>query len=183
MKWHTYCEYLAFTKAATHKMPHNEWFFPLTIMSVIISNTEDRIWMCEFALLFLTSVHPDIKNFSFTLCPPECAIISRSFNRPQLPRRTTKPFLWAAKPSFFSSPPTPADTIIPGWEALVVLPQLFGAINASSPSCAVRGGEEREREDVSREWDKIPLYVCQGGRKSCNYNIGGFGLQLLSSVC
>lgn len=27
-----------------------------------------------------------------------------------------------------------------------------------------------------------PLYF-QGGRKSCNYNIGGFGLQVASSVC
>lgn len=103
--------------------------------------------------------------------------------RPPLPRLSTKPFLSAAKPSLFRSPPTPADTIIPGWEALVVPPQLFRAINASLPICAVRGGEEREKEDVSREWDKIPLYVCQGGRKSCNYNMGGFGLQLLSSVC
>lgn len=148
MKWH----YLVFPKAATQKLTHSEWFYALMIMSAIISNTEDRICTCEFAFHNLCThlFPPEIKNFSFAVCPPECAIISRSFSRPQLPRRTTKPFLWAAKPSFFSSPPTPADTIIPGWEALVVLPQLFGAINASSPSCAVRGGEAREREDVSQ---------------------------------
>lgn len=33
----------------------------------------------------------------------------------------------------------------------------FGAINASSPSCAVRGGKEREKEDVSGEWQKSPF--------------------------
>lgn len=68
-------------------------------------------------------------------------------------------------PLRFWSPPTSADTIIPGWEALVVPPQLFWAINASSPICAVRGGEEQEKEDVSRERDEIPLLLFVKGEE------------------
>lgn len=70
---------------------------------------------------------------------------------------------------------------------LLCLGSVFGAINARSPICAERRGRRRGYEAGSKikkeKKRKIPLYVCQGGRKSCNYNIGGFGLQLASSVC
>lgn len=66
---------------------------------------------------------------------------------------------------------------------LLCFHSFFGAINACSPSCAVRGGEEREKEAVSGEWEKSLFVFVKEEEKSCNYNIGGFGLQPLSSVC
>lgn len=82
----------------------------------------------------------------------------------------------ATKTSFFSKPSTPTDTITPGWEALVFASTARGAINAIAPSCAMRAGGKRR-------CDNPPLRVCGGGGKLCNYEAGGFGLWLLSSVC
>lgn len=89
------------------------------------------------------------------------------------------------KPSFFSStpstPPQLLQTQLYQDEKHLFFHSFFGAINTSSPSCAVRGGGEMKKRKCKRGVREILLYVSQGARKSCNYNVGGFGLRLFPS--
>lgn len=136
-------------------------------MSVIISHTLDTlfIWLC-LAFHYLCTFYPEIKELLFhflsTRVHPHIMFFQTALHSQDSLQSLS---CQQQSPLYFWSPPTSADTIIPGWEALVVPPQLFWAINASTPICALRGGEEREKEDVSREWDEIPLLLFVKGEE------------------
>lgn len=134
-----------------------------------------------------------------------CFRIIPILNHPEIPHSVHQGALshhQARSPQTACSPPTPTPPgplsclalqllqtqLHQAERHLLCLSSVFGAINARSPICAVRGeGEEEDmRQEVRLKKEKkrkIPLHVCQAGRKSCNYNIGGFGSQLASSVC
>lgn len=85
------------------EVPYNKLFCALMIMSVIISHTLDTIfiWLC-LAFHYLCTFYPEMKNFSFTFCPPECTIISCSFKQPFTPRTLYKAFPVSSKALFIS---------------------------------------------------------------------------------
>lgn len=157
-------------------------------MSLIIWSKEDDVFMClclDFYYLFTHLFHPEIKKSFFRSLSTR---VRHHITFPQsssAPETHYKAFPVSSKAPFLLKPLKLLQTqLYQDEKHLLCLRSFFGAINASSPSCAVRGGGESGRK---RMWAgseiKSPLYVCRGGRKSCNYNIGRFGLQLLSSVC
>ena len=104
--------------------------------------------MCKGA--FYNDLYVLCAPFSFSVCPPECATTSCSVTHVLISQDTPQIPLF-----FWSPPPTPPNSYRHNYTRMrstCCASTASGAINASSPSCAVRGGEAEERM-----WQKSPF--------------------------
>lgn len=121
-------------------------------MSDFIISNNSYVWLA-FHILLTHLLYFTLKwIILFTVWPPECAIISWFFYT--APKTYNKAFPKQQSPLSSQALQIIQTQLYQDEKYLLCFHSFFGAIKASSPSCAVRGGEEREKKDASGEWEK-----------------------------